>query len=240
MRRANYKVLILVTALALVAGCSSGGAKCRGGVYAESPTVDKLTVPDDLDRPQETSLAAIPPVPTNRERAAWTGCLEEPPRYFAKAGDPNLEGLPVAASSVAPGSQAEAVASAGGVLPGNIAGASILTNEISVVLANWADAWSARDADRWFDFYVSDYSPPGFGGPEEWRDAQRQRFSIPARTEVVFETLEVETSGESELEAKFVQRFGYAPDYRSVVKEVHMVTYAGNWKISEERIVDVL
>ena len=51
----------------------------------------------------------------------------------------------------------------------------------------------------------------GYDGNADWRATQADRFSIPAVTIVVYETLTVETQPSGDVMAQFVQRFGEAP-----------------------------
>jgi hypothetical protein len=128
-----------------------------------------------------------------------------------------------------------------GTSAGALAGASRVTIEVAEFLSDWADTWSRREADAWFEFYAADYSPAGYDGNADWRATQAERFSIPAVTVVVYETLSVETLPNGDVVAQFVQRFGEPPNTRSVEKAMRL-TKGGpkGWTIIGEQIVDVL
>ena len=84
--------------------------------------------------------------------------------------------------------------------------------------------------------------PAGYDTNQEWQEAQLPRFEIPAATTVEVETLEVETGDDGRTKARFVQTFGQPPEVRRVVKEMVLepAPERGDWRIVDERIVDIL
>jgi hypothetical protein len=205
--------------------------------YQESATIQPLRVPDGMIAPTDSGEM---PVPSGPRAAVQNGpggrCLESPPSYFASGQGALDEGLPLSREA-----QVAAQAPAAGPGSALITGASVLTNEVATILQQWAAVWSERDAEGYFAFYVSDFVPAGYTDNADWRATQRERFVIPARTEIVLDSLEVDTEDDRTARAKFVQRFGTAPNYRSVLKEM-VLTEGGpyGWLIRSERILDVL
>jgi hypothetical protein len=203
--------------------------------YQETAPVQPLRVPEGMIPPADSGEM---PLPEGPRAAVSTGpggrCLESPPNFFAMNEGPYEEGLPVSR-------EAQAVAQAPGAGSGLITGASVLTNEVAAMLQKWAGVWSERDADGYFAFYTSDFAPAGYTDHGDWQTTQRERFVIPARTEIVLDSLEVETQPDQSVKAKFIQRFGAAPNYRSVLKEMTLLKGGPHgWLISGERILDVL
>ena len=223
---------LLFLALAL-AGCATRSA-CSPAPYQEARAAPPLAVPDDMDRPDQRAALRVP------ERRGAGGrlandpenCIIEPPPFYAEAGTPNPEGLPVrprSAATTATGSPAPA--------------ATRLTREVTAFLNEWAAAWSQRDADTWFRFYAVDYAPAGYGGPDEWQQEQRGRFEIPASTQIDANSVAVEPRPDGNARVRFIQHFGEAPEQRSVVKELVLEPRTGErtaWRIVEERIIEVL
>ena len=216
-----------------VSGCATRSA-CAPGPYLEARAAPPLTFPEGMDAPDQRNALRIP------ERRGATGrlatdaddCVIEPPLFYADAGQPNPEGLPVRPSSVA----------AAGV-PTPATGASRVTREVTAFLNEWASAWSRRDADTWFLYYGADYAPAGYAGADEWRAEQRERFQIPATTRIDANSVTVEPQADGSARVRFTQRFGEAPEQRSVVKELVLVprTRGGTaWRIVDERIAEVL
>ena len=104
-----------------------------------------------------------------------------------------------------------------------------------------ANVWSDRNLEEYFTYYASDFAPAGYDSHGEWQETQRERFAIQATTEIVLDSLEVETLPSGDTKAKFVQRFGAAPNYRSVLKEMGLTSGGPRgWLITSERILDVL
>jgi hypothetical protein len=240
-QRVSWPVAGIGVAL-ILSGCSSAGPGCKPDkAYSETAPTKPLTVPTGM-APLETTGAPIPEGPRDTDPIDEQGrCLEEPPSFFAESADEAMEGMPVAQDpGVVAGGAAtpdpEVVAA-----PGSIQGASILANEVAVFLAAWAQDWNRRDSGAYFTYYEPGYYPSGYDDVQDWQTTQRERFQIPAHTDVMVETIEVEPTADGMARAQFVQRFGHDPDYRSVKKEMELISGGEHgWLISTERIVDVL
>jgi hypothetical protein len=222
---------LILFALAL-AGCATRSA-CGPAPYQDARARPPLMIPDGLDAPDPQLALRIPEVGVAAGRLASdpANCIIEPPRFFAQAGEPNPAGLPVRPSSVAARGE-----------PVPAPGISRVGRDVAAFLNEWAAAWSRREADAWFQFYSADYAPAGYAGPDEWRDEQRSRFEIPATTRIDPNSVAVEPLPDGQARVRFIQRFGAGPDERAVLKEVILVpgARAGEWRITQERIVEVL
>lgn len=223
---------LLLIAVAL-GGCATRTA-CVHGPYVEARAATPLTVPEGMNAPDQRNALRVP------ERSSVTGklapesdpCIIEPPEYFAVAGQPNPDGLPVRPSSAAAAGEAPAAP-----------GATRISREIAAFLNKWASSWSARDAEAWFEFYAADYVPAGYADAEEWRAQQRERFLVPATTRIDANSVTVEPRPDGSARVRFIQHFGETPNQRSVVKTMVLVPRAAGgaaWRIVEERIAEVL
>lgn len=227
--------LVVLLGLVAMAGCTA--STCRDdAVYLSSRAVDPLRLPEGMAQPPAEQSLDIPGGGVDGQGGAKNSsgrCLDEPPRYYAEASESDT-GLPPR-----PGSEAPASAAAGA---GPLAGASRLTLDVAAFLEQWAEAWNRRDADAWVEYYQADFAPAGYGSHEDWVAAQRQRFEIPAVTEVDTDSLDVETEADGTVRARFVQRFGTPPDVRGVVKEMVLEPrpQGQGWRIAAERIADIL
>ena len=232
----SSRLLLAVAATVLLAsGC--GTPDCLNSTaYLDSAPVAPLRIPDGMGRPDRAMDMGIPGgAPVGGGTKAGDGtCLAAPPAYFASADGPNPEGLPVRQGGIS------VAARPGGAVP--VVGTSLVSQDVAGFLTNWADTWTRRDAQAWFGFYASDYVPAGYDTHEEWQQAQLPRFEIPAATTVEVGTLEVVTGEDGRTKARFVQTFGQAPEIRRVVKEMLLVPAPdrGDWRIVDERIVDIL
>jgi len=236
--------LLVVVAL-LVAGCRGGGG-CRPHTdYQSSRPTEPLRAPDGLQLPDGQSSLPVPAGPRQPVTRTPDGrCLMAPPSFYVT--DPNkLDADPQYAQAIvldtgAFTTEVDALVPepSGGAA---LVGASRLTIEIADFLSAWAETWSRREAQAWFEFYDGGYFPSGYDSSEAWRQTQAERFSIPAVTVIVYETLEVEGQPNGDVRAQFVQRFGEEPNTRSVLKALVLTPGGGKgWSIIGERIIDVL
>ena len=244
-------VTLCCGAVVLMTGCSpfrDQTTNCRiNPAYIEATVVSPLKVPDGLDEPDPDLAVPVPAGPRQAVVKAGDGiCLERPPRFYAQPGAPNPEGLPVAQLAMAePDPLARGPVrpsgSGSGSGPVLIPGASVLTNQMAQLLVDWAAIWTERDVDGYFQYYTSDFAPAGYSDHADWRTTQRERFTFPAETQIDIDSLEVEIQPDGSVKAVFVQRFGEAPNFRSVLKEMELTEGgAVGWQISSERILDVL
>jgi len=233
----STRLLLAAAAVALLAsGC--GTPDCLNSTaYLDSSATAPLRIPEGMAQPDRMLDMGIPGgAPAGGGTKGGDGtCLAAPPAYFASADGPNPEGLPVRQGGVS-------VAARPGQGAGPVIGTSLVSQDVSVFLTNWAATWTRRDAQAWFRFYADNYVPAGYDSHDEWEQAQLPRFEVPAATTVELETLEVVTGEDGRTKARFVQTFGQVPEIRRVVKEMVLVPSQDNrdWRIVDERIVDIL
>jgi len=223
---------LLIMALAL-SGCATRSA-CDPGPYLEAGASPPLAVPPGLEAPPQRGALRLPDARGGGGRLASDSdnCIIEPPQFYAEPGEPNPDGLPLRPSSVV-------VAGSSAPAPG----ATRVTREVTAFLNDWSGAWTQRDFDAWLLYYDDAYAPAGYNDAAAWRDDQRSRFEIPATTRIDAGSVSVEPLPDGNARVRFVQRFGAAPEERSVVKEMILVPRTGGslaWSIVDERIVDVL
>lgn len=245
----HHGILLGLAIVVLLSGCNpfrDQQTKCRvNPAYLEATVISPLKVPDGLEEPDPARAMPVPTGPRKGVVARSDGiCLERPPQYYAQPGSPNPEGLPVAQLAMveaSPGPRDPGRADRGGSGPVLIPGASVLTNQVAQLLTDWAAVWSQRDVESYFTFYTGDFAPAGYTDHGDWQATQRERFTFPAVTLVDLDSLEVEAQPDGSAKAVFVQRFGEAPNYRSVLKEMELIEGGpAGWQIRSERILDVL
>ena len=232
----------LVTVL-LLGACSSSSPACKPGkVYAETNPTKPLRAPPGLELPDTDDSLPVPGGPRVLDgRDAEGRCLEDPPNFFATDSEEALEGMPVADEPGLVASDMMAPDPTTVAAPGTISGASVLANDVAVFLAAWSNDWSQRDADAYFNYYIDGYYPAGYEDVADWQTTQRERFLIPANTEILVDSIMVEPMASGNARAEFIQRFGEAPNYRSVKKEMELAPGGEHgWAIVEERIIDVM
>jgi hypothetical protein len=101
------------------------------------------------------------------------------------------------------------------------------------VVASWAQAWAAREADGVVALYSSAFNAPtDSAGSAAWLEQRREQVATGPVPDAVIEGLTVESDGSDRRVAKFVQKFGA----NSLRKELTLVRESGSWRIVEERV----
>jgi len=104
------------------------------------------------------------------------------------------------------------------------------------LIALWAESWSARDADSVVAAYATSFDAGSGVGAAEWLERRREQVATGPVPAPAVEGLEVTPQGADRRLARFVQRFGS----NAVRKEVQLVREGNVWRISAERVVEVL
>jgi hypothetical protein len=218
---------LLLLALAL-AGCAVKSA-CRPGPYQEARATPPLVLPEGADRPDQRAALRVPP-PSDRPDS--DGCPIEPPRFYAEAGEPNPDGLPIRPGSL----EGRAPAARRTIAPAQV------TREVTAFIESWADAWSRRDFQTWALYYEPEFAPEGYSNKDAWRADQARRFQIPATTRVDSGSVEVDMLTGGSVRARFTQHFSAGGEDRSVLKELVLKPYDGAtaWLIVNDRVIDFL
>jgi len=99
----------------------------------------------------------------------------------------------------------------------------------------WTQAWSAKDTDKYFAFYASDFHTQDGSTRAAWENLRRERISKPAQIRVQARNIKVDFSDESHATVQFQQSY-HAGNIRSADrKTLLLVKSANNWLIQEER-----
>lgn len=190
-----------------------------------------MVIPEGKDAPDRQMALRVP------DRRAAPGratdpeeCIAEPPSYYAEAGEPNPDGLPLRRTETT----AE-VATAARDAPESV------TREVTAVIEDWAEAWGRRDFDTWVQFYEPDFTPEGYDSNAAWRAEQQRLFEIQATTRVVPDSVRVTVLPQGKVRARFEQQFGVGDQERTVAKELVLAPSprGAGWLITEDYVVDV-
>lgn len=104
------------------------------------------------------------------------------------------------------------------------------------VVASWAQAWSAREADAVIALYSSTFTAPtDSAGSAAWLEQRREQVATGPVPDSMIEGLKVEQEGADRRVATFVQKFGT----NSLRKQLTLVRESGSWRIVEEKVVEV-
>lgn len=104
------------------------------------------------------------------------------------------------------------------------------------VVASWAQAWAAREADAVIALYSSTFvAPTDSAGSAAWLEQRREQVATGPVPDSMVEALRVEPDGADRRIVSFVQKFGV----NSLRKELVLVREAGSWRIVSEKVAEV-
>lgn len=104
------------------------------------------------------------------------------------------------------------------------------------VVASWAQAWSAREADAVVELYSTHFTAPtDTAGAKVWLEQRREQVATGPVPDSMVEGLKVEPDGADRRVATFVQKFGT----NTLRKQLVLVRESGSWRIVEEKVLEV-
>lgn len=113
-----------------------------------------------------------------------------------------------------------------------VAAATDLSGVAPAVQA-WASAWSAKDLQRYLDFYAASFQPPS-GSLAAWKAQRAARIAKPGAISITVEALQVRADGADGAQATFRQTYR-SSDYVDVTqKTLRLVREGQAWKIRAE------
>lgn len=107
-------------------------------------------------------------------------------------------------------------------------------------LAGWANKWSAKDADAYFNQYAKDFWP-SYGqakNPSTWEQQRRSVMVRPGAIKVDVEVVKVEEK-DGKASVRFWQTYESTSFKSRVLKSLELVKADGGWKIHRERLIPV-
>lgn len=138
------------------------------------------------------------------------------------------------------GASANAQASAGsGCLaepPSYFRSSGTVARSPEEVVASWAQAWSAREADAVLALYSPGFvAPTDTAGATAWLEQRREQVATGPVPDPMVEKMSVEPDGADRRVVTFVQKFGA----NSLRKQLVLVRESSSWRIVEEKVVEV-
>lgn len=101
-------------------------------------------------------------------------------------------------------------------------------------LTDWADAWSARDVERYFSFYAPTFRPTSGMSRAAWEAQRRQRISGASSIRVELSDIKFEQDRGNRARALFTQRFRSDRVDSTDVKRLVLEKSQHRWYIVEE------
>ena len=106
--------------------------------------------------------------------------------------------------------------------------------ELSAAVNNWAQAWSAKDLDRYFASYGASFQPAKGQSRKAWEEQRRERISKPSKISVSLSKINISVADSNNARVRFKQ------SYRADGKPIHttktliMKKEGDNWYIQQE------
>lgn len=112
-----------------------------------------------------------------------------------------------------------------------------MQGEINKALQKWANAWSKKNLNLYFDAYASGFVPPRGQSLAQWRDDRISKIGGKKAIAVSLTRLRIEPSQDHKsVRVQFHQAYVADDTTLSAVKVVRMVQEKGQWKIIEENV----
>lgn len=161
---------------------------------------------------------------------------------------PPLQAKPLPTSAV-PVSAVAAQGAVGNVASGLLEGRSassatqplvaaddLASREPRMALLAWAEAWSARTPDVYFEMYAREFKPQNGWAFKDWKDARGRAMQVAGFVDIKVEPIRVTSDG-SRATVRAWQTYR-SPRFKSrVLKDFTMVREHGVWKILREAVL---
>jgi tetratricopeptide (TPR) repeat protein len=106
--------------------------------------------------------------------------------------------------------------------------------EVKTAVNNWAQAWSAKDADAYVKSYSAKFVPPNKLSRSRWQAQRRVRLSKPRYIKVLLDNIRIEILSQDLALVRFVQTY-QSDNYKDQVnKQLLLNKVDGVWLISKE------
>jgi tetratricopeptide (TPR) repeat protein len=109
------------------------------------------------------------------------------------------------------------------------------SDEVLKTIADWAEAWSKKDADAYLSYYAKDFKIPGGEARESWEKTRRARISAPKSISVNVASPKVTMDGADRATVSFQQNYKSDVLKSNSRKTLILVRADGGWKILEEK-----
>lgn len=108
-----------------------------------------------------------------------------------------------------------------------------MANSIRVALDDWAEAWSAKDADGYLSHYSQNFVSEAGLNIEQWRIQGAQRLAKPEWIQVAISNIEIEALAHG-TRVEFFQEYSASSYADNEIKVITFEQVEGSWKILAE------
>lgn len=108
------------------------------------------------------------------------------------------------------------------------------TAAVTLVVQSWAEAWSARDADRYLTYYSPEFAPEGGASRQAWEAQRRARIGKPREIKVTISDVKVAPLAGGRVQVTFQQDYQSDTLSNRSTKVLEMAQVKNQWLIRRE------
>ena len=118
--------------------------------------------------------------------------------------------------------------------PAAAAAAPVDTVALGQLVKDWAAAWSAKDANKYFSFYAPEFAPEGGASRQAWEAQRRVRIAKPKSIAVSAANLQYASLGDGKARVSFDQEYTSDLLANRSTKVLELKNVQGAWRIARE------
>ena len=111
---------------------------------------------------------------------------------------------------------------------------TVATVAMGQLVKDWAAAWSAKDANKYFSFYAPEFVPEGGASRQAWDAQRRVRIAKPKSIAVSAANLQYASLGEGKARVSFDQEYTSDLLTNRSTKVLELKNVQGAWRITRE------
>jgi len=106
--------------------------------------------------------------------------------------------------------------------------------ELSAAVNNWAQAWSAKDLDRYFASYGASFQPAKGQSRKAWEEQRKERIKKPSKISVSLSKINISVADSNNARVRFKQSYRADGKPIQTTKTLIMKKEGDNWYIQQE------
>jgi len=107
-------------------------------------------------------------------------------------------------------------------------------DELSAAVNNWAQAWSAKDLDRYFASYGASFQPAKGQSRKAWEEQRKERIKKPSKISVSLSKINISVADSNNARVRFKQSYRADGKPIQTTKTLIMKKEGDNWYIQQE------
>jgi len=211
-----------------------------GDIYAKmaSQAYDRALQLDRSNSSSKTKLALVkdlfsPTAKTTANNKTQIASSATPAKPVTSAGTAAVTPVAVVTASTIPPQKTEPIVAK--PVTSQTPAATSPNDEIIKAVQNWANAWSARNANKYLSMYAKDFKTPGNESRNEWEKQRRERIDKPQPIAVSISHASVKMDTDNHARVSFIQSYRSGSLKSTTRKTLEMTKSSGTWLILSEQ-----